>query len=276
VTGYTDETLGERMKRYEADYTKIEIDQFIPVLARMDGQSFHSFTKGMNRPFDAKMTWAMIDTTAQLVEATGADVGYCQSDEITLAWNINYPDSEMWFGGKLFKLLSSLGARATLFFYKNINSRTEDLYKDDDPTFDARVWNTPDLKEATNVFLWRELDATKNSATMLASSHFSHKELLNKSTQERKEILRTKGVEWDELRPEFQRGTYVIRKTRKLKYSTEELELLPAAHHARSNPDLEVTRKVCEIVHLPPITSILNRTDVLFHGADPITTQTLV
>lgn len=277
MTDYTDETLGERMKRYEADFTDAEVDIYIPVFARMDGQAFHTFTKGMQRPFDGAMTDAMIATTVDLVEHTGADVGYCQSDEITLAWNIDAAGgSQMWFGGKLFKLLSSLASRTTLAFYKNINDGTDDYYYNADPTFDARVWNVPNLKEATNVFLWRELDATKNSATMLASSYFSHKQLLNKSTQQRKEMLLTKGVDWETLAPKFQRGTYVTRKSVRRKLSLSEISSLPEKHEARMNPDMEVVRWVCGPAEMPPLTSILNRTDVLFHGADPITTQTLV
>lgn len=75
-------TLGQRMKGYEKRETEMEFLPLLPVYARIDGRSFHTFTRGMKRPYDENLSRAMIETTKYLVEHTHAKVGYTQSDEI--------------------------------------------------------------------------------------------------------------------------------------------------------------------------------------------------
>lgn len=52
------DSLGDRMKRYEA-VPKHFLTRKIPVIARVDGRAFHTFTKGFNKPFDNVLTLAM-------------------------------------------------------------------------------------------------------------------------------------------------------------------------------------------------------------------------
>ena len=42
--------LGERMKSYEKMFTDQRLMPGIPALARLDGRSFHTWTKGLKRP----------------------------------------------------------------------------------------------------------------------------------------------------------------------------------------------------------------------------------
>ena len=79
--------LSVRMKRYEnLGASGMRLLPLAPIVARIDGRSFHNFTKGLNRPFDEDFSNAMIETTKHLVKHTGATIGYAQSDEISLAW----------------------------------------------------------------------------------------------------------------------------------------------------------------------------------------------
>lgn len=94
-----------------------------PIIARMDGRSFHTFTKGLKRPFDKNFSDCMIKTTELLVKETGACIGYTQSDEITLVWYNGNPTSQIWFDGKVQKMVSQLAAQATLFFYREVVKR---------------------------------------------------------------------------------------------------------------------------------------------------------
>lgn len=80
------DSLGDRMKGYEATETDRRFVPLRPIYARIDGRSFSRFTQGMTRPFNHKMSHAMIETTKYLVEHTHATVGYTQSDEISLVW----------------------------------------------------------------------------------------------------------------------------------------------------------------------------------------------
>ena len=54
-----------------------------------------------------------------------------------------------------------------------------------------------------------------------------------------------------------------------IKFSTAEIDKLPAKHLARTNPDLLFERQVIETVEYPPLNKVTNRVDVLFKGAEP-------
>lgn len=162
------DALGDRMKMYESAEAGRKLLPLVPVLARVDGRAFHSFTKNMRRPFDEDFSAAMIETTAALVDETNACMGYTQSDEITLAWHSTDLKSQIWFDGRICKMVSQLAAHATLEFYMNIVRRLPECGSTR-PTFDARVWTVPNRAEGANVFVWREWDATKNSVSMAAN-----------------------------------------------------------------------------------------------------------
>lgn len=264
----TDE-LGDRMKVYENAEAR-RLMPLLPVMARIDGRCFSSFTRGMRRPFDPTMAEAMIDTAVFLVKETNACMGYTQSDEITLAWHSTDPKSQIWFDGRVLKMASQLGALATLNFYRYIVVAMPD-YAHRLPTFDARVWSVPNRTEGANVFLWREWDATKNSLTMAASGYYSHKDLHGKNGRDKHDMLHAKGINWNDYPVFFKRGTYVQRRTVTKPFSAEELERLPEKHQARANPDLLVERSEYEPVDMPPFASVTNREAVIFEGSSPST-----
>ncbi len=270
--GAVRDDIGDRMKMYEQMESGRRLMPLLPVLARIDGRAFHSFTQGMMRPFDAEFSKAMVETTSALVRETGACMGYTQSDEITLAWHSESPKSQIWFDGRIAKMTSQLGAQATLIFYRLVLERLP-LYADRMPTFDARVWNVPNRSEGANVFLWREWDATKNSVSMAASAYYSHKALMGKNTPQKHDMLHEKGVNWNDYPAVFKRGGYVQRRIERIPFSAEELDRLPAKHEARTNPGLVTERSVCTTLNLPPLGTVINREDVIFEGATPITAQ---
>jgi tRNA(His) guanylyltransferase len=258
--------LGDRMKLYESAEAGRRFMPLLPIMARIDGRAFHSFTRGMEEPFDPRFSQAMIDTTVYLVRETNACMGYTQSDEISLAWHSTDPKSQIWFDGRIAKMTSQLAAHATLAFYRIVADKMPE-YADRMPTFDARVWQVPNRTEGANVFLWREWDATKNSLSMAASAHFSHKFLHGKNGREKHDLLHGKGINWNDYPAHFKRGTYVQRMTVARPFTTDELELLPAKHDARSNPSLVVERTVWDAVDMPPLGTVTNREEVIFDGA---------
>lgn len=260
--------LGDRMKMYESAESARRLMPLLPALARIDGRAFHSFTHGMDRPFDSRFSNAMIETTLALVHETGACMGYTQSDEITLAWLVPSSQSQIWFDGRVAKMTSQLAAQATLHFYRLVVERMPE-FADRLPTFDARVWNVPNRAEGANVFLWREWDATKNSVSMAASAYYSHNELMGKNSRDKHDMLHAKGINWNDYPSLFKRGTYVQRRLEQAPFSAEEIERLPAKHEARANPALVVERSVCSVRELPPLGTITNREAVIFDGAMP-------
>lgn len=95
------EKLGDIHKSYESR-TESYLLAGCPVVIRLDGRSFHTFTKGLERPYDIRLSQAMIDTTAELIFKTGADIGYTQSDEISLGFKNNL-DNPIMFSGRVQK-----------------------------------------------------------------------------------------------------------------------------------------------------------------------------
>lgn len=259
--------LGDRMKMYESVESGRRLTPLLPVMARIDGRAFHSFTRGMDRPFDTNFSACMVDTTKVLVRETGACMGYTQSDEITLTWHSDNKKSQIFFDGRVAKMTSQLAAQATLIFYRYVVGSMP-IYAERLPTFDARVWSVPSRTEGANVFLWREWDAAKNSVSMAAATYYSHKQLHGKNSLQMKDMLLSVGVNWTEFPTFFKRGTYVQRRPVSIPFCAEELDRLPENHEARKNPDLIVERQVCSVLDMPPLAMVTNRESVIYDGTE--------
>ena len=230
--------LGKRMKEFYEQVPKTRLVRRMPVAIRIDGKAFHSFTKGMNRPFDDVLIKTMQETTKYLCEnIQGCVLGYTQSDEITLIL-VDYKtlDTSAWFDYEVQKMCSISASMATMAFNKffALNCRewfNSVPYEDiDDPgyavdrlfnsytkafekgaMFDSRVFNIP-KEEVTNLIYWRQLDATRNSIQMVGQAYFSHKELHGKSCNMIQDMLHEqKGINWNDFPTHQKRGTCVIK-----------------------------------------------------------------
>lgn len=234
------DNLGDRMKKYEY-ITRTHLIPRMPVIIRVDGKAFHTFTRGFKRPFDDILIKTMQETMKYLCEnIQGCVLGYTQSDEITLVL-VDYKriDSNSWFDYNIQKCSSIAASMATMAFnkYLNVNidqfvSNTLKKYQslflvgDDEEyynalekacskgaLFDARVFNIP-KEEVCNCLYWRQLDATRNSIQMVAQSQFSHKELNKKTCNMLQEMLFSeRGINWNDYAPHYKRGSCCIKQT---------------------------------------------------------------
>jgi len=253
--------FGNRMKAYESVETSRKFNPMLPVYARIDGRSFSRFTSGMERPFDPLMTAAMIETTKHLVHQTHARIGYTQSDEISLVWLADKPESDIFFSGKVLKMASVLASMAAAKF----SSVCPHGFEDRLPHFDCRVFQLPSKDEAANVFLWRAMDARKNAISMVAQSKFSHKALHGKDQKAMLAMLAEIGVSFDDFPTVFRRGTFVRRFTVTRVLTEDELLAIPERHR----PDGPVMRNEMRVIEMPPFNRVMNRVEVVFDGADP-------
>lgn len=257
------------MKLYECIEAGRRFMPLLPIVARMDGRGFSRFTRGMRRPFDPDMSELMVQTTCDLMKETNACLGYTQSDEITLAWHSLDMKRQVYFDGRIHKMISALAADATLFFYVRLQERMP-KYTARLPRFDARVYQVPNRTEGANMFLWREWDATKNSITLAASSFYSHRQLHGKNSAVKHQMLLEKGVNWNDYPVGFKRGTYVQRRRIVRPFTAAEIAALPPKHAARTQPDLQVERWTLGPVDMPVFASLANREAVVFEGAEPV------
>jgi tRNA(His) guanylyltransferase len=262
--------LGDRMKMYEMAEAGQRFLPLLPVLARLDGRAFSSWTRGLERPFDKRMTDLMVSVTQALVAESGALIGYTQSDEISLVFYSPTIKSQIFFDGRKHKMISGLTSIAVGSFVTGVPFYIPEkqMLK---ANIDCRVWQVPNLVEAANTILWREIDATKNSVSMAAREFYSHAELLDKGRADMMDMMMAKGKNWNDYPVFFKRGTYVQRQRNVRAFTAEEIDLLPEKHEARTNPDLRIERSEVKVVNMPPFIKVINRTEVIFYGADPIT-----
>lgn len=264
------DSMGDRLKGYEAHESERRFMPLLPVYARIDGRCFSKFTNGLARPFDERITRVMIATTCYLVEATHACIGYTQSDEISLAWYQESRESELPFGGKIAKMTSILAAMASAKFNQLCRTDTDldERAQNQTPHFDCRVFQLPNLTEAANTFLWRERDATKNAVSMAARSFYSHKELHEKRSAEMQEMIFRKGQNFNDYPAFFKRGTFVRRIVSMRPFTENELARIPDKH--KPEPGTLVERSSIIELDMPSFGTVSNREDVIFKGADPV------
>lgn len=262
------ETLDDRMKFFEEIEAQRHLIPLLPICVRLDGKCFSSFTRDMVRPFDATFSKIMVDTTKFLVEEVNACIGYTESDEISLVLYSDNLKSQVYFNGRIQKLVSVIASLASVKFLSLIIERMP-RKAEEMPVFDCRIWNVPNKIEAANAILSRENDSTRNSVHMAANHYYSHKELHNKNAAEMHEMLHEKGINWNDYPSAFKRGTFIQRKYSTRKFTIEELDKLPPKHNARKNPELEFERSDVVIVDMPPFNKVINRIEVIFDGIEP-------
>lgn len=264
--------FGSRMKLYEGYESERTLMPLLPIIARMDGICFHSFTSGLKRPYDERLSALMIEVAECLLQHFGADAAYTQSDEITLGWHLDEYDTELFCGGRIQKLNSHLASKTSVRFNRLLPKWIPEK-AEDEASFDARVFSVPNLAEAANQFLWREQDAAKNSISMAARAKFSHNRLMNKSGSEMQEMMfQEHGINWNDYPNFFKRGTFLLKRKVATPFTAEELAKLPEKHAARRNPELVVERnKIIRFNTLPKFSTVTNREGFLFLGQEPLT-----
>ena len=260
--------FGDRMKYLEQMEAGRRVLPLLPVMARLDGRSFHNFTRGNEKHFDSNFCSLIIVLAEFLVQETGACMGYTQSDEISLCWYSSNYRTQIFFDGKIQKMVSTLAALVSAKMQKLLPDYFPKK-SDELPMFDCRVWTVPTREEAANVFLWRELDATRNSISSAAQFHYSSSQLHKKNSSEMQELLHQKGVNWNDYPDYFKRGTFIQRRKVFSKFTPKEIEKLPVHHAARKDPDLTVERSWVERIKMPPFTKVTNRVGVIFDGEEP-------
>jgi tRNA(His) 5'-end guanylyltransferase len=212
--------LGDRMKDFYEDRTRYKLARRTNTIIRIDGKAFHTYTKGLKRPFDEGLMEDMNKTTEYLCQnIQGAKFGYVQSDEISILIT-DYDDisTHAWFDGNLQKMASIAASLATAEFNRlrlirkmntTVATAGSILEQFKHAMFDARVFQIPYQEEVLNYFIWRQQDATRNSISSVAQSLYSTKELHGKKTNDMQEMIFQKGINWNDYKPREKRGSLI-------------------------------------------------------------------
>ena len=229
--------LGDRIKLFYENRSKTYLTRRVPVILRLDGTHFHSFCRGLRKPYDPTFIKAMQLTTKSLCESIqGCKFGYVESDEISLLLtDYDTLKTDAWFDYSVQKICSVAASMAAMFFNRHLKECVKEFYEknvkdnqheDDNERyynnvltkkvelggyFDARAFNLPE-HEVVNYFIWRQNDATRNSIQGLAQANFSQKQLqgLNNSQLQDK-LHEEKGINWNDYKTVEKRGSAVIK-----------------------------------------------------------------
>lgn len=212
--------IGDRIKRYEASSKTILLPRSY-IFIRVDGKAFHSFTRGMNKPFDKKLMDAMVVAGERVAEEMqGFKLGYHQSDEFSFViTDTDTYETQVWFNGEVQKLCSVTASMFSSYF-NNEMMGTEAV-------FDCRSFNVP-KEDVANVFIWRQRDWERNSLQMFAREYFSHKQLLGKKSPDIHEMLHKKGLNWSKLGDIYKNGTFITKDKKRIndKLGYDEIKFL--------------------------------------------------
>jgi tRNA(His) 5'-end guanylyltransferase len=219
--------LGKRMKEQYEQRTRTWLPRRTYTIIRLDGKAFHTFTRGMDKPYDVSFIEAMNETAKYLcANVQGCKMAYVQSDEISLLLtDFERITTDAWFDGQIQKIVSVAASMATAKFNPSLQAIQTKYNEDPEPVwsridamvnaplamFDARVFTIADPVEVENYFVWRQKDAVRNSLAMHAQSLFSHKELNGKSQANMHDMIVEKGENWNDLPSGFKRGRTIVK-----------------------------------------------------------------
>lgn len=198
--------LEDRMKEYYENRYRIKLTRRMPVILRLDGKAFHTYTKGMEKPCDSRLIATFQNTTQRLLEEIqGAKVAYTQSDEISLMLtDFDELNTDAWFDYNLQKMVSVAASYCTAIFNAFRPNNQMAL-------FDCRAFNVP-REDVCNYFVCRQQDCMRNAISATAQSLFSHKELQGKSCKDMLEMMEAKDFDFYHIIPEsFRFGSFYSR-----------------------------------------------------------------
>lgn len=208
-----------RMKAYEKlqDFT---LSNDLPIVIRLDGKAFHSFTKYMQKPIDVGLEEcflrAAVETAAKLQYVT---LGFYQSDEVSFVLRNDLAQlSDPWMKNRVQKFTSVISSMFTYYFNKYSTELTNKP-----AFFDCRVFNMP-VFELINYLIWRQNDCRRNTYLGFAQKYIGKNKTENMNVQEISSVLESDHK--ITLSDELVNG-YIVFKSKYLKEGVERTMWLP-------------------------------------------------
>jgi len=203
------DTLGGRFKAIEAKWKAV-----IPakgfMVVRVDGRAFHTWTRGLCKPFDPTFNSVMNGTAVALCQnISGALCAYVQSDEISvITTDLIHENTEAWFGGVVQKVVSVSAAIATQVF----NAAAEEgfvKFPVRPAHFDARVFPLETVGDVADYLRWRQTDCRRNAISMLAHHYIGKNVIMGLGTRERAGLLTAQGFDPESVDRGFLNGRLI-------------------------------------------------------------------
>jgi len=248
--GFT--AFNAKLVEYEEASSKNRFIKKLPIIVKIKlnciGGKYKEFIG--NESFDN----AMIETSKELVKITKAKCAHVYMDRITLLLYDVDGERDLYYGGYVSRIISSMSSHATRLFNKFYHDADE---KDFISLCDA--YNVPDLEEVINVFLLDEIKVNKKSVYFLYTKHLSPTNFFTMSNKIAKEELLENGICWYDCTHHYKRGTYIMRRETTKKMIEE--CILNGEHYKKHD---------IGAFELPPLVKIKNKVSVLVFGEDEI------
>lgn len=229
------DALGDRMKSNYENRTRLYLPRRTFTIARIDGKAFHTYTKGLKRPFDSGLIEDMDLTAAYLCQnIQGVKLAFVQSDEISLILtDFDTITTDSWFDGNIQKM-ASVSASMTASKFNQLrlirsvkefgtidrdiekNRVSKYIYESEIEKFkladfDSRFFTIPQKEEVLNYLIFRQRDTVKNSVASVAQSLYSHNELMKKNQSDMQEMIFQKGFNWNDFPEKQKRGRLIMK-----------------------------------------------------------------
>lgn len=200
------DSLGDKLKALESA-SSFYHDKDKPLYMRLDGRSFSKVTKNLRRPYSLDFITVMRDVTNELMYDFSADLGFCQSDEISLVFLPRKIEGfEFPFGGRQNKLLSVIASATTQYFINKYKATFEEPLEHN-INFDARSVSLT-YEDTALMMLWRHKDATRNAINQYAHGSGYKSRMHGVKTSDVLAMMEADGIEWDKVYEPFKYGTF--------------------------------------------------------------------
>lgn len=207
-----------RHKRNYENRQKYYLQRRIPVIGRLDGICFSSYSAPLKDKFCPEFIEVMNETALALANLMqGCQILYIQSDEIScLLHDYKNLQSEAWRDYCINKMVSESASCASGKFslnsWKIWGDKQPKIENQKQAKFDSRFNNYPE-SEVNNYFVARQRDSIKNSIQALGQSLFTPSELHKKNMSKLQDMCFAKGHNWNDLPTSYKRGRCVIKES---------------------------------------------------------------
>jgi tRNA(His) 5'-end guanylyltransferase len=117
-----------------------------PFIARLDGWAFHTFTKGMRKPFDDRLSVRFLDAAREFFKAFNPSLAYYFSDEISF----------IFFEPTVFDRIEKLDSLMPSHFASSFSELGSKA------SFDCRIVPMVDDADVTKYLIWRQAECKRN------------------------------------------------------------------------------------------------------------------
>eukprot|EP01117_Protostelium_nocturnum_P016890 TRINITY_DN6767_c0_g1_i2.p1 TRINITY_DN6767_c0_g1~~TRINITY_DN6767_c0_g1_i2.p1 ORF type:complete len:334 (-),score=99.24 TRINITY_DN6767_c0_g1_i2:135-1136(-) len=208
--------VAERMKEKESQFENV-LNSTQPFVIRLDGHRFSRFVSVFDKPFDARINYAMMSTSVDLMKQFNAACSYTESDEISLIFPPN--ENNVDYKGRATKLVTlASGYCSSRFNYHMLsvlNPSDEKLYnrvREMEAHFDARVFHLSDMEECVENIKWRMSDSKRNSVSRIGQHFYAQKVINGVSTEKLLAKLERDQIFWHKTPEWFKFGVIIKRK----------------------------------------------------------------